>query len=251
MTPAELYAALDLPDAARVDKRVYKKVLAERAELRPADKRAIDESARTINCTFTLKPGAIPILPYRDDLREYDEIIVVDVETTDRGAATRIAEAIHRAIPYPMLLLQWDDDGASLSAAPKRLHLQDRKRLVFDAVEATAWLDGADRTPAEAAFLNSLALSRLPQTDLYALYTAWTERILALTCATLSTRFDLPPDRPYEDRRAALEACRSLEREITKLLTTLRAEPSFARKLELNVQIKQLEATLRARTAAL
>lgn len=251
MTPAELHAALALPEATRLHKRVFKKLFLEHGDLRPADRRVLSDAVGTITWAHTLKPATVPIRPFRDEAREYDEIAVLDVEITDRKAAGRVAELVHRTIPYPVLLVSWDADGVSVSAAPKRLHLQDHRRVVTEAVEATAWLDGAERSPAEAAFLRSLALPGMPQTDFLALYTAWIGRILALACAELSTRFDISAERPYADRRAALDACRSLERDIAALRATLRAESSFARKVELNTQIKQLEAALHTMTAAL
>lgn len=251
MTPGELHAALALPESTRLHKRVFKKLFLENGDLRPADKRVLTDSVGTVTWSYTLKPTTLPIRPFRDDAHEYDEIAVIDIEVTARKAAARVAELVHRAIPYPVLLVAYDDAGVSLSAAPKRLHAQDRTRVIAEAIEATAWLDGTERSPVEAAFLGSLALPGLPQTNFFALYAAWVQRILALACADLSTRFDLPADLPYEARRAALDACRALERQIASLRATLRAESSFARKVELNTEIKKLEAALHAQAAAL
>jgi hypothetical protein len=251
MTPADLHAALALPESTRLHKRVFKKLFLDRGDLRPADARVLSDAVATITWAHTLKPATVPIRPFRDDAHEYDEIAVLDVEITDRKAAARVAELIHRTVPYPVLLVSWDGEGVSLSAAPKRLHLQDRSRVVAEAIEASAWLDGAERSPAEASFLQSIALPGLPQTDFFALYTAWVQRILALACAGLSTRFEVPDNRPYPERRAALDACRVLERDIAALRATLRAESSFARKVELNTEIKKLEAALHTQAAAL
>jgi hypothetical protein len=249
--PADLLLALGLPEATRLHKRVYKKLFTERADLRPADARVFTEAVGTITWAHTLKPATLPVAPFRDDEHEYDEIAVIELELSDRRAAARVAELVHRTIPYPLLLLSWDAAGLSLSAAPKRLHRQDRSRVVLDAVEATPWLDGPGQRPAEAAFVASLALSGLPQAHLQAVYTGWVQRILALECAGLSGRFDLPPGLAYAQRRAALEACREQARALAALRAELRAEDSFARKLELNVQIKQLDAALRAAAATL
>jgi len=251
LTSAELHAALALPESTRLDKRVFKKLFLENGDLRPADKRVLSEAVGNIMWSYTLKPTTVPIRPFRDEAHEYDEIAVIDVEVTDRKTAARVGEVVHRAIPYPVLLVVYDAAGVSLSAAPKRLHAQDRSRVITEAIEATTWLDGTDRSPIEVAFLTSLALTGLPQTDFYALYSAWVQRILALACADLSTRFALLADLPHEARRATLDGCRAQERQIASLRATLRAESSFARKVELNTQIKKLEAALRMQAAAI
>ena len=73
--------------------------------------------------------------------------------------------------------------------------------------------------------------------------------MLALSCAELSGRFRLLPTEALADRRARLEACRVMAREVQSLRAALRAETAFARKVDLNTQIKKLEAE-RARQLA-
>jgi hypothetical protein len=251
LTSAELHAALALPESTRLHKRVFKKLFFENGDLRPADKRVLSEAVGNIMWSYTLKPTTVPIRPFRDEAREYDEIAVIDVEVTDRKTAARVGEVVHRTIPYPVLLVVYDAAGVSLSAAPKRLHVQDRSRVITEAIEATTWLDDTERSPIEMAFLSSLALPGLPQTDFFALYAAWVQRILALACAELSTQFAVPADLAYAERRAALDGCRAQERRIASLRATLRAETSFSRKVELNTEIKKLEAALRLQAAAI
>ena len=101
------------------------------------------------------------------------------------------------------------------------------------------------------SFLGSLALSGLPHTHFHALYQAWVQRVVALTCADLSGHFRLAPTETLSDRRARLDACRVMEREVQSLRAALRAETAFARKVELNTQIKKLEGSLARQLATL
>jgi uncharacterized protein (DUF2267 family) len=242
MTPEQLYEAFAFPSSCKLGKRVFKKLFHQSGALTVADKRALSQAATAITWQFTLKPSTVPLLPYRDDEHEVDEIAVLEVTLSDRRQAKRIRELVHRSIPYPLLLVLADDAGAQLSVAPKRVSRADRSRILADTFDATPWLDGDARSSEEQAFLNSLALSGLPRTHFHALYQAWVQRVVALTCAELSGRFRLAPTEPLADRRSRLDACRVTERELQSLRAALRAETAFARKVELNIQIKAIEA---------
>ncbi|MCA9231980.1 MAG: DUF4391 domain-containing protein [Planctomycetales bacterium] len=251
MTPQALYDALAFPTSCALGKRVFKKLFVESGALTAGDKRALSESALTITWQYTLKPTTIAVSAYRTEEYEYDEIAVIEMALANRRADSRLAEVVHRTIPYPVLLILADDDGLQLSAAPKRLSQSEQNQVVTAYLVSTSWLDGQIRTAIEDDFIDSLQLSKLPQSHFKALYDGWVQRIVALDCAELSGTFDIAPDRGSADRRAALNACRATEREARSLRARLRAEPNFARQLELNTQLKRLETHLRTQIAAL
>ncbi len=251
MRPAGLYAAMDLPEATRLHRRVFKKHFHDHADLRPAEKRALADAVGTITWAYTLKPATVPIPVYRQEGLEYVELTVLELELTTRAAAARVCELVHRAIPYPLLLVLGDDEGLCLTAAFKRPQQGGAARTVIEAIETTPWLNGELRTGPETEFLGSMALSRLPQTHIFALYEGYVQRILALACATHTDRFDVEPQTPYAARRAALDAYLAEARSIQALRGELRAASSFARQVELNTQIKALEARLQRITPTL
>ena len=122
-----LIDALRLPEGCRVDQRVPKKLLLEHGAATAADKRLITEAIEEIQWIAALKPNTIGVPDYRDTLREYLEIAVLAV--TVRGVVkpashSRLAELVHRAVPYPVLLLlaapQMGGQSLILSLAHKR-----------------------------------------------------------------------------------------------------------------------------------
>ena len=242
MTPDQLYAFFAFPSTCALGKRVFKKLFLQHGTLNAADKRVLSQTVGTITWQFTLKPSTLPVQPFRDDEHEVDEIAVLEVTISDRREDKRVREFIHRSIPYPLIVVLADDEGVQLSVAPKRVSRADKNRIVIDAFDTTPWLDGDERSPAEQAFLDSLALSGLPHTHFHALYQAWVQRVVAQSCAALSGTFRLVPAEAPAGRRARLDACRALVREVRSLRAALRAETAFARKVELNTRIKQLEA---------
>jgi hypothetical protein len=104
-TGSDLLAALELPDGCRVDQRVPKKLLLENGAPTAADKRLISDGIEELLWLAALKPTTIGVPEYRDDVSEYLEIAVVRLKLRDGAKTTRLIELVHRAVPYPLLLL--------------------------------------------------------------------------------------------------------------------------------------------------
>ena len=94
-------------------------------------------------------------------------------------------------------------------------------------------------------FLTSLALSGLPNRDLFALYQGWLDCVAALEAARITGAFALPDsaDRAT-DLRDSLDGHARLQRDIIILRTQAEKEKQLNRRVELNLEIKRLEADL-------
>ena len=86
-----LLSALDLPAGSRVDKRVPKKMLLENGAPTTADKRIINDGIEELLWLATLKPTTIGVPEYRDEVREYLEIVVLRLTLRVAAKATRLA----------------------------------------------------------------------------------------------------------------------------------------------------------------
>lgn len=109
-----LVAALGLPEGAAVGRRIPKKMLLDTAAPTVADKRAITDGIDDLHWLAALKPGTVGIPAYRDEVREYLEIAILSIALRPEASAGRIAELVHRAIPYPVLLIAHSGAGIGL-----------------------------------------------------------------------------------------------------------------------------------------
>ncbi len=247
-----LYRCLDIPDACRLGKRVFKKLFEENADLGVADRKALREDLDSVTWAYTLKPSTIPIRPYEDAEREYLEIALLQADLKARKRVGRLAEIIHRAIPYPVILIFVHQTAVVISLAHKRFSQSEKGAIVADDFLATDWIDLAEPTPPQRAFLASLRVADLPQTHFYAFYAALTDCLVALDCAGLSGEYRVEP---IPERRALrreyLAACHVLDVRISGLKGQIRKETQFNRQVELNTLIKQLERQLNTLTAEL
>ena len=264
-----LIHALRLPESCRVDQRVPKKLLLENGAPTPADKRLITEAIEEIQWVAALKPNTIGVPDYRDTLREYLEIAVLAV--TVRGIVkpashSRLAELVHRAVPYPVLLLLIEGQSLTLSLAHKRWAQNEADKVVLDgspisvtvSVTVSASLsevnaadashpDPAEAAQTESAFIQSLSVTRQPQATLHALYQGWVDCVQALLAARRTGSYQTPttPEQAAA-RRQALADCERLEAEVSRLRAQALREKQLARQVELNLTLKRVQAELAA-----
>ncbi len=260
-----LIHALRLPESCRVDQRVPKKLLLENGAPTAADKRLITEAIEEIQWIAALKPNTIGVPDYRDTLREYLEIAVLAV--TVRGVVkpashSRLAELVHRTVPYPVLLLLIEGQSLTLSLAHKRWAQNEADKVVLDgsliSVTVSASLsevnaadashpDPAEAAQTESAFIQSLSVTRQPQATLHALYQGWVDCVQALLAARLTGSYQTPttPEQAAA-RRQALADCERLEAEVSRLRAQAAKEKQMARQVELNLTLKRVQAELAA-----
>ena len=250
MTLQEFITAFDLPASCRVDQRVPKKLLIENGAMNARDKHQINESIERIQWLAALKPNSIGVAEYRDGAREYLEIAVLSVTLKDTGEksvkAGSLIEFMHRAIPYPMLLLlQWEQN-VMLSLGHKRRAQNEVGKIILDgSVVAVTLPEDAPTAPVELAFMKALALRRQPQANLYTLYQGWVDILYALLAARITGAFvsaDNPEQADY--RRQALEDYRQLESEAARLRAKAMKEKQLATQVELNLALRLVQTKM-------
>ena len=252
MNAEAFLAALDLPASCRVGQRVPKKLLLENGAPTAADKRQITEGIEECWWLATLKPTTIGVPAYRDTLREYLEIVVLRLTLRAGAKAARLVELVHRAVPYPVLLLTEQQARITLSVAHKRWAHNEVGKTVVDGdtlqVEWQAKRDGVHWP----AFRTGLALERQPAATLHALYQGWLDTLLALEAARITGALQPTANRHQAAaRRQALDEYQRLDGMIAQLRAAATKEKQIARQVELNMEVKRLETAQRAARAKL
>lgn len=248
----DVIGALALPADTRVERRVPKKLLLEQGAPTAADKRQIQDGIEELIWVAALKPNNIGVPAFRDTAREYLEIAVLTATLRDNAKASRLTELIHRAIPYPVVLVSAQGDGQSMSLAHKRWSQGETDAVVIEEVRRTGPLRPDSPTAIDASFLSSLALSGLHAGDLFELYQGWIDRVIALEAAVITGAFAIPDTAERAiARREALAAHARLLRDIAMMRAQAQRESQMNRRVELNLAIKRLETELGAATKAL
>lgn len=269
----DVVKALALPERARVEQRVPKKMLAEHGAPTAADRRLLTDGIEELQWIAALKPGTVAIPEHRADGREYLEVAVLSVQVrATHGKASqwlRLAELVHRAVPYPVLLIQTlmpsavaTPDAAparqpaqlALSLTHKRAAQNEAGKVVLDGERVRTELLGPDTgtTSVAGPLLEAMALDRQPHQDLMALYQGWMDCLTAAEAARLTGHFRLPNGpTAAAAQREALRACRRLEQEAARLRSQVAKERQIAKQVDLNLALQRLQADLNAARAQL
>jgi len=243
----ELISFLKLPDNARVNQRVPKKLLLDQCTPTATDKRRLQEGIEELVWVAALKPSNIGVPAFQDENRNYLEIHILTVGLRSGAKAARIVELIHRTIPYPVALVAGQEDGVTFSLAHKRFSQAEVGQMVVERVEMTAPFMSKSLSEPVTAFLSGLALAEQPKQNLFALYQGWIDHVAALAAAgiTGTYRSAESPERAAA-RHTALDEFAGLKKEIAALRAQAEREKQVNRLVELNLKIKRLEAMLAA-----
>ncbi len=189
----------------------------------------------------------------------------MQVEMNSQKGHKRIAEIIHRLIPYPLMIgfsvnhesTRIDTNAEkynsckfvsisgfncfALSIAPKRFSQAEHGAFVAERFYTTGWVNSEALNEQESAFIASLAWKNMPLQNYGTLYNAWVDRFTGYECSVLSGVFTISK---AKDRLERLTRCREIESRISELRGQLK-KVAFNRQVELNTQIKKFEQELK------
>ena len=243
MTPFDPVAALALPPDTLIDRRVPKTLLIENGAFAPGDRRRIREGVEELRWLAALKPATVGIAEYRDAEREYIEIAVLKLELRSAARSERMVELVHRAIPYPVLLIVWLDGTPELSLAHKRRSLGEADKTVIDGEIVVARVSDECSNEPLGAFREALALKRQPRGTLKDLYQGWIDTVHAFRAAAITGGFRLSSTTAAaSDREAALREYWRLNERIEKILSVAGQEKQMRRRADMNVKLARLRA---------
>ena len=233
--------ALALPAGALVDRRVPKTLLIENGAPTAADKRRIREGLAEIRWLAALKPTTVGVAEYRDAAREYLEIAVLKLTFRSVTRPGRLTELVHRAVPYPVLLIALQGDTPAISLAHKRWSQGGAGKTVLEGDVVSTRLGDGCPDKLTAAFFDALTMNRQPTSTLYALYQGWIDTVQALRAARVTGNFLMTTSAmEATDRTAALDEYVCLESRIAELSASARKEKQIARQVEINLELKRL-----------
>lgn len=258
LTAAQLIAAFGLPARTMVGQRVPKKMLAENGAASAADRKLLQEQIEEITWVAALKPANVGVAEYRDEQRSYLELAVLSLTLRQDKAGkpvnlVRIAELVHRAIPYPVLLLLANGPRLCFSLVHIRWAQKEIDKTVLDGDMVQALFEPAksDREAIAAsqdssnvqAFLAAVELSRQPQANLFELYQGWQDQLSAWQASAVTGHFEAnATPAQAAQRRKALHLCLDLDAQIAGLRSAAAKEKQMARQVAANLKIRTLIA---------
>jgi Domain of unknown function (DUF4391) len=244
MNAKDLFAALGLPSAAWVEQRVPKKLLTEHSAITASDRKLIQDQVDEVQWLAAIKPSNTGVPTYEDAQRTYLELAVISITLRQATASQmqRVAELLHRAVPYPVLLIVDAGQTLAMSMAHIRWAQQEAEKTVLDGDVLMATIS-ADQSASDAqsGFLAALPLHKQTRKHLHALVQSWMDTLSAWQAVAITGQF-VPSTTPQAaaKRREALRLCSALDIKISQLRTQANKEKQMVRQVAANIEIKRL-----------
>jgi len=226
------YRFLNIPDSCFVGSTIYKKLFYENAHLSSSDKSLFTDTINKVVWLYCLKPETINIPAYKDEVREYPEIEVIEVILNKEYGLNRIAEIIMRTIPYPMLLIFKLEDKIRFYMAHQRTNQSDSSKNTIEEFISTDWLRN------DSDLFAKLDIKQMRFTNFYTLYSDIVDAISIYNLSAIMPTDDTITGAEARELSVKIE---DIEQRIANLRSKLKKESQFNRKMELNIEIKRLE----------
>lgn len=227
----DIYEAMHLPAAARLDERMPKNLFYQQPKFTRREEKLFAQDIERIDLRYALTPETTHLAPYRDDVREYGDVLVLEIALRQETRRARIAELFWQYLPRPQVLVFTAGEHFTLAMALVRTNQADRTR---NTVEESLTLGPL---AADDPVWQQLDYTSIPATDFYQLMRGFFDRL-----SQEKARRDLAlTDVDGKAARQALARDAELAQKIAELRAQMKKELPFQRKAELNMKIKRIE----------
>lgn len=212
---------LNLPNATEYNKRVPKKKFYEQLEISPEIKRVFVDQIKNIVWKNKIAPSTANIA----DGKQVTEIEVFEIQLISHNFDEKVLKLIDQGIPYHLIFVLHCEKQIQLWTAFKEAKNKEGTSYKVEAYFHTDWMP-------DNAF--SLELNGLNMDQVY--------ENLVREIAGDDLEYDENENLKESVNRTS-EICR-LKKEIEKILTKMRKEKQFNKKVKLNDELKKIKTEL-------
>lgn len=238
---------LQIPQRAVLNRKIPKKAFFTQTDLSTTEKEMFTSDIEGVHLISVMNQKSMNIPSYQDDEFHYSEVIWVYVELRITKNINKIASAIHKSIPNPVvLILSSPEDQIILSACHKRINKNDKTKAVVEVITMTDWFYPQEVDTPYFKLLNALTVSNLSFENLYSFYDdidQWIrcEEAIQLVCS-IPTSVN-----KREEAIIILNSVQKYRKEIEQLRLSQNGQIDFGVKMELHMKIKHQEKQIQNR----
>jgi len=238
--------SLQLPSKCIVNKKITKVFFKRNFPLTLSEKNLLDDfsAIKSIDWIASINPTSSNIPTYMDDLRTFEEIQVIVLET---GAGNleklqgRLTELVQKYIPYHIVLIIHDGENTVWNVCQKRINANEPEKRVIENRVISELIPLDLPNDKQKKFLQELSFFKLEKVNLKKLYEGYTQRIVALKTADILGVYQPRTSERTREDLILLEKIEQLEKEIILLGSQAKKEVQMNRRVEFTAQIHQLK----------
>jgi hypothetical protein len=220
---------------------IFKKLFFENAAMSKRDKEIFTKDIEKILWQYALKEENTRIPAFRDEVREYEEIAIIEVVLSEEKHTKRIGAIIQATIPYPMILSFDYKDQVKLNLANKRVNQSDRTKNTVEYIIETDWLGFANLSQRENDFISAFKVENCSYYNLYAFYLDLIKMVQQFNISKITDDFKGIAKKDVTIVKWLQQKVEVTEAEIDGIRKQLKNEVHFNKKMDMNIAIKKLE----------
>ena len=230
---------LTIPDECKVNDIIAKDVIFSEGGLKSSDKKIFTNYVKQIRWLYSLNKENIGIDSYKDEVKDYLEVEIINIVLKEDKKLNRIADIVMRVIPYPIVLVFEFRDNIQLFVSHQSESLVDSSKITLDEIISTDWILFDDMDEIDKILFENLKLDNLDYSNFY---NCIIQNIIKYN-GSKSVGHEV--NLSVEEIKRINDEIASLESEIKTKKAAIKKETQFNRKVELNIEIKGLECEIK------
>ena len=248
---------IKVPDAAIVNNIIPKQDIFEATGMTKSDKDYFVRYVKQIRWLYKFDDASVRIKPFDNDEKSYLEAELIGIKLKKEfqeynhntgkfhrfdSRLNRIVDILLRFIPYPILLCAEFNDEIKFYVSHISESKSDYDKITLDELIYTDWIDVNNLDGFDKELIDKLQIDNLDKTNVFTFYD---DIVTAIIQYNGSKEVGQEVTLSSDEIQKIMDEIKVLERKIAEIRVAIRREDNFNKKMDYNIQIKELQMEIK------
>ena len=248
---------IKVPNAAIVNSILPKQDIFEATGMTKSDKDYFVRYVKQIRWLYKFDDASVRINPFVNDEKSYLEAELISIKLKKEfqeynhntgnfhrfdARLDRIVDILLRFIPYPILLCAEFNDEIKFYVSHISESKSDYDKITLDELIYTDWIDVNNLDGFDKELLEKLQIDNLDKTNVFTFYD---DIVTAIIQYNGSKEVGQKVTLSSDEIQKIMDDIKMLERKIAEIRVAIRREDNFNKKMDYNIQIKELQMEIK------
>ena len=248
---------IKVPDAAIVNSILPKQDIFEATGMTKSDKDYFVRYVKQIRWLYKFDDASVRIKPFVNDEKSYLEAELISIKLKKEfqeynhntgnyhrfdARLDRIVDILLRFIPYPILLCAEFNDEIKFYVSHISESKSDYDKITLDELIYTDWIDVNNLDGFDKELIEKLQIDNLDKTNVFTFYD---DMVTAIIQYNGSKEVGQEVTLSSDEIQKIMDDIKVLERKIAEIRVAIRREDNFNKKMDYNIQIKELQMEIK------
>ena len=248
---------IKVPDAAIVNSILPKQDIFEATGMTKSDKDYFVKYVKQIRWLYKFDDASVRIKPYETEEKSYLEVELISINLKKEfqeynhntgkfhrfdARLDRIVDILLRFIPYPILLCAEFNDEIKFYVSHISESKSDYDKITLDELIYTDWIDVNNLDGFDEELIDKLQIDNLDKTNVFTFYD---DMVTAIIQYNGSKEVGQEVTLNSDEIQKIMDDIKVLERKIAEIRVAIRREDNFNKKMDYNIQIKELQMEIK------